>query len=74
MDALQVGYAYPKGVYCLLVSDRMKFSGFLITKTSANKRFLIMSANFWFATAKVVNYFGMGKFVLIKNTTYANFA
>ena len=29
----------PKGVYCLLVSDRMKFSRFQSTKTSANKRF-----------------------------------
>jgi len=31
----------PKGVYCLLALDRLKFSRFLVTKTSANKRFLI---------------------------------
>ena len=35
----------PKGVYCLLVSDRMKVSSFQVTKTSANKRFYNMSAN-----------------------------
>ena len=31
----------PKGVYCLLVLDREKFTRFQIAKTSANKRFLI---------------------------------
>jgi hypothetical protein len=30
------------GVYCSLVSDRMKFSGFQIAKTSANKRFILL--------------------------------
>ena len=44
MDALRRDNHIPKGVYCLLVSDRMKFSGFHDAKTSANKRFLIMSA------------------------------
>ena len=35
----------PKGVYCLLVSDRMKVSSFQVTKTSANKRFLLCLPN-----------------------------
>ena len=34
----------PKGVYCLLVLDWLKFTRFQGTKTSANKRFYNMSA------------------------------
>ena len=44
-DALRRDIHIPKGVYCLLVSDRMKVSSFQVTKTSANKRFYNMSAN-----------------------------
>ena len=40
------GYTYPKGVYCLLALDRLKFSRFLVTKTSANKRFYNMSETY----------------------------
>ena len=29
-----------------------------------------MSANFWFATAKVVNYFGLSKYTQIKIAIY----
>jgi hypothetical protein len=47
-DALWQDIHILTGIYCLLVSDRMKFSGFLITKTSVNKRF-IMSANVRYA-------------------------
>ena len=52
MDALWRDSHIPKGVYRLLVSDRMKFSGFHDAKTSANKRFYNMSANFWFAVQR----------------------
>ena len=34
----------PMGIYCSLVSGERNFAGFLLTKTSANKRLLIMSA------------------------------
>ena len=53
----------PKGVYCLLALDRLKVSSFLTAKTSANKRFLFMSAKpiARFCSAKVVNYFELSK-------------
>ena len=35
----------PRGIYRSLVSGERNFAGFLLTKTSANKRLLIMSAN-----------------------------
>ena len=38
------GYTYPKGRLLPSCFGLAKISGFLITKTSANKRFLIMSA------------------------------
>ena len=34
----------PRGIYRSLVSGERNFAGFLLTKTSANKRLLIMSA------------------------------
>ena len=37
-------YISHKGVYCLLVLDRLKVSKFQEAKTSANKRFYNMSA------------------------------
>ena len=43
-DALRRDIHIPKGVYCLLVLDRLKFTRFLSAKTSANKRFYTMSA------------------------------
>ncbi len=61
----------------------MKFSGFQVTKTSANKRLLLCLLPFandvrhpsaQVHGAKVVNYFGLSKNEPIKNATYANFA
>ena len=76
-DALRRDIHIPKGVYCLLVSDRMKVSSFQVTKTSANKRFLLClwtilvrmegwhtrphSPAWIISTAKVMNYFGLSK-------------
>ena len=40
-DALRRDIHIPKGVYCLLVLDWLKFTRFQGTKTSANKRFLL---------------------------------
>ena len=52
----------PKGVYCLLVSDRMKVSSFQVTKTNANKRFLLcLQTDCSDCVAKVVKYFGLSK-------------
>ena len=46
MDALRRDIHIPKGVYCLLVLGLvLKFTRFLFAKTSANKRFFIMSAH-----------------------------
>ena len=46
MDALRQDIHIPKGVYCLLVLGLvLKFTRFLFAKTSANKRFFIMSAH-----------------------------
>ena len=43
-DALWRDIHIPKGVYCLLVLDWLKFTRFQGTKTSANKRFYNMSS------------------------------
>ena len=40
-DALRRDIHIPKGVYCLLVSDRMKVSSFQVTKTSAKDTTLL---------------------------------
>jgi hypothetical protein len=40
-DALRAGYTYPKGRLLPSCFGLAKISGFLITKTSANKRFLL---------------------------------
>jgi hypothetical protein len=42
----------------------MKVSSFQVTKTSANKRFLIMSANFWFAVQGYNKICGFANFEL----------
>ena len=57
------GYTYPKGRLLPSCFGLVKFSGFQETKTSANKRFLIicLPSQYDFATAKVVNYFGLSK-------------
>ncbi len=39
------GYTYPKGRLLLSCFGLRNFAGFQIAKTSANKRFLIMSQN-----------------------------
>ena len=53
----------PRGIYRSLVSGERNFAGFLLTKTSANKRLLLcLLSQYDFATAKVVIYFGLCKF------------
>ena len=56
-----------KGVYCLLVLGLRNFAGFLIAKTSANKRFYNMSAKSiaQLCAAKVQIYFGLSKIFAI---------
>ena len=53
----------PKGVYCLLVLDRLKVSKFQNAKTSANKRFYNMSAKLiaQFRGAKLLHFFDFCK-------------
>ena len=53
MDALWRDKHIPTGIYRLPVLDRMKFSGFLITKTKANKRFYYVRKRL-FCAAKIL--------------------
>ena len=52
----------PKGVYCLLVSDRVEIlQDFKKPKQALINAFYNMSANFWFATAKLLHFFELRK-------------
>ncbi len=60
----------PRGIYRSLVSGERNFAGFLLTKTSANKRLLLCLLPFAADVqtspaqvhgAKVVNYFELSK-------------
>ena len=65
MDALWRDKHIPTGIYRLSVLDRMKFSGFLITKTKANKRFNYVRKRL-FCVAKVHLFFESHKFIYKK--------